>query len=82
MIDATRSPRPAWQRYATLALLAALIVVAAVVIWKKELHHSSSSAAAPTHVMPVPLTPRAASPAPTTTIPGGVAVSGRDPFAG
>jgi hypothetical protein len=83
MIDASRSPRPAWKRYATFVALAALIVVAAFVIWNKELHHTASSATPPR-------SPVVAAPAPTakvvtptpTTVPGGLPISSRDLFSG
>lgn len=39
MLDATRSPRPYWQRVATGLALVVLIVVVAWAIWSKELHH-------------------------------------------
>ncbi|MGH9054518.1 MAG: hypothetical protein ACRDYY_01410 [Acidimicrobiales bacterium] len=44
MIDATRSPRPAWKQYTTLVVLLVLIVVAGWYIWTKELHRTSSAA--------------------------------------
>lgn len=85
MIDSTKSPAPAWKRYATIALLAILVVVAAYVIYTKELHKSSanSSASRPPATAPVVAPSKAAVPsksAVTTTIPGGIAPSTRDPF--
>lgn len=41
MIDATRSPRPAWKRVATAVALIVAIVLAVWIIWIKELHHQS-----------------------------------------
>lgn len=43
MFDATRSPRPYWQRIATGLALIVLILVVAWAIWTKELHHHISS---------------------------------------
>jgi len=40
MIDASRSPRPAWKRVGTLLTVLAFILVLTWVIWVKELHHS------------------------------------------
>jgi hypothetical protein len=89
MIDASRSPRPAWKRYGIFLLLVALIAVAAFVIWKKELHHSSPAAAPPTPARTVPAhtaahtAVRTAKPAaPATTVPGGLPISSRNPFKG
>ena len=81
MIDSTKGPLPAWKRYGIPVLLVVLIVVAAVAIWSKELHHSSpSSASTPTSpaITATHAAPHAKSPA--TTIPGGLPVSGRNPF--
>jgi hypothetical protein len=89
MIDASRSPRPAWKRYGTFLLLVAVIAVAAVVIWKKELHHNSPASAPQVPAAVVPAHPaahtaKAAKPAkpasPTTTVPGGLPISTRNPF--
>jgi len=88
MIDASRSPRPAWKRYGTIVLLAALIAVAVLVVWTKELHHgsaSTASAGAPAVATAKPgatPTSRPVAPTPRTTapIPGGLPVSSRDPF--
>ena len=86
MIDATKAPTPAWKRYGIMALLAVLIVVAAFMVWKKELHHSGSGSASPPAAAVVnPLTPTAPAKAasrPTTTVPGGLPISSRDPFGG
>jgi hypothetical protein len=82
MIDASLSPRPAWRRYVTLIVLLVLVAAAAYVIWTKELHHSAATNSAPK------ARPAAASAkthlvkATATTIPGGVLVSGRNPFGG
>jgi hypothetical protein len=89
MIDASSSPRPAWQRYATIAALAVLLLVALFVIWKKELHHQSSGsanvntpAASAPAALPVGKAPRSVTRAPATPVPGGVPVSSRNPFQG
>jgi hypothetical protein len=85
MIDASLSPRPAWQRYATMAGIAVLILLALIVVWKKELHHQSSgSATAHTPVAAAPAAPplKSVKKAPTTIVPGGVPVSSRNPFQG
>ncbi len=88
MIDATKSPVPAWKRYAIIVALAALLVVAGYVLWTKELHKStsgSSGAPAAAHaILPVAV-PTANGSAVTiktapTTVPGGIPVSSRDPF--
>jgi hypothetical protein len=84
MIDSTKSPLPAWRRYATVVLLTVLIAVAGYVVWTKELHKGQSTAAA---VKPPAaaktLAPKSVgAPSTTTTIPGGIPVSSRDPFAG
>ena len=90
MIDATRGPMPAWKRYGLFVVVAALVLAAGAMIWTKELHHSlpllskskpAASAPAPTSVPPSTGTVKP-SKSPATTIPGGIPVSGRDPFAG
>lgn len=87
MIDASKSPVPAWKRYATMALLVALVLVAGYVIYVKELHKGSPTskpapapapASAPARATPAG-TP-AASQTSATTIPGGIPVSSRNPF--
>jgi multidrug resistance efflux pump len=88
MIDATKSPTPTWKRYGTMVLLALLIVAAAYIVWTKELHHSSPSTSAPKSSAPVATAPVATgsrskgsvTKTPSTTVPGGVAVSRRNPF--
>jgi hypothetical protein len=91
MIDATKSPLPAWKRYGLIILVAALVVVAAGMIWTKELHHSipGISKSKPAASAPASATPSSApaasasKPKPVaTTIPGGVPVSARNPFDG
>lgn len=81
MIDSTKSPTPIWKKYTASVLLAVLIVVAGYMIWTKELHHSSSnpSSSAPQITAPVKQ-PAAKAKSPSTTIPGGVPVSSRNPF--
>ena len=79
---------PAWKRYATMALLAVLVLAAAYVIYTKELHHSTTAGAtSPPASAPVPLIGSStrsgsAKTAVPTTIPGGIAPSSRNPFAG
>lgn len=89
MIDATKGPLPAYKRIGLFALVAVLVVVAAGMIWTKELHHSipgiskskpAAAAAAPARVQSTPPAAAASKPV-STTIPGGIPVSGRDPFA-
>ncbi len=82
MIDASKSPVPAWKRYLTIALLAVLVLAAAYVIYTKEIHHSSPSPASPapaaSQAQPAPR-PTQTKTAPTT-IPGGIPISSRNPF--
>jgi hypothetical protein len=89
MLDATASPMPTWKRYGLLVLIVALVLVAGAAIWTKELHHSlpliskskpAASAPAPTAQSTQPAT-SSASKSVATTIPGGIPVSGRNPFA-
>jgi hypothetical protein len=89
MIDATKSPVPAWQRYAIIVLLAVLLVVAGYFVWTKELKKSSSaSSGAPAAVhaiVPTANPPTGNGAAATvktvpTTVPGGLPISARDPF--
>lgn len=81
-IDATKSPTPVWQRRTIAVLLAVLLAAVAYVVWTKDLHHPTpasvpapASAPAARHSAPAS---RVASP--TTTVPGGLPVSSRDPF--
>ncbi len=82
MIDAAKAPTPTWKRYATAAILTVLLVIAGYVIWTKELHHSSpggsSAPAASTAAGSTP--PAPAKQAPAATVPGGIGLSGRNPF--
>jgi len=83
MIDPTKSPSSSRKRYLIAGILSVLIVVAGWVVWTKELHHSSSTSsppASPASTVPVGTRLHPAQPAPTTTIPGGIALSVRDPF--
>jgi hypothetical protein len=81
VIDSSKSPTPLWQRYALAGLLTVLVVVVGYMVWAKELHHPSSSASPPPPAAPVTTVAAPAGGAPvTTTIPGGIAVSSRDPF--
>ncbi|MHB1533826.1 MAG: hypothetical protein ACYC1D_04280 [Acidimicrobiales bacterium] len=88
MIDATRSPRPLWKRLAIYAVLAVLVIVLGTFIWTKDLHHSSPAAApaSPPAAVSRSIPPSAEAHAPAATpavkIPGGLAISGRNPFAG
>jgi hypothetical protein len=82
-IDATKSPTPAWQRTLMGVLLATFIVVVGYFLWTHELHHSGK--AAPPAANTPTAQPAQAPPAhpvatPSTTIPGGVPISPRDPF--
>lgn len=85
-IDATKSPTPLWQRRTIAVLLVVLLAVVGYMVWTKDLHHSSPAAAPPPASAPAlrRSTPasRSANPAssPTTTVPGGIPVSSRDPF--
>jgi hypothetical protein len=85
MIDSSKSPMPVWRRYANVLMLTVLLVVMGYVVWVKELHHSSPASSTP----PAPAARPAAAPASktspmavstATTIPGGIPVSGRNPF--
>lgn len=84
MIDASKSPVPAWKRYATMALLTVLILVAGYVVYTKELHKGSPTSkpapatAAPANTPSNP--PPAATQTPASTIPGGIPISSRNPF--
>lgn len=83
-IDATKSPTPAWQRKAVAVLLALLVTVVGYTLWSKDFHHQAAAPPAPppaakAPVRSVPST--TAVTAPSTTIPGGLPLSGRDPFA-
>lgn len=80
MIDASKSPLPAWKRYVIASLLTVLIAVAGYVVWTKELHHTSTSASPTTSAVVTNPAPKHAPVAPSTTIPGGIAVSARNPF--
>ena len=83
MIDASKSPMPAWRRYLTAVFLTVLIAAAGYVVWVKELHPSSPATSSP----PAAAAPAAGAPTgqpehatPSTTIPGGIPVSSRDLF--
>jgi hypothetical protein len=89
MIDATKSPVPAWQRNAIIVVLAVLVVVAGYMLWTKELHKStsgSSGAPAAVHAILPTANPTTGNGSAVTiktaptTVPGGVPVSSRDPF--
>ncbi|HET9075507.1 MAG TPA: hypothetical protein VFN68_01130 [Acidimicrobiales bacterium] len=83
MIDASKTPTPAWQRYLLAALLTVLIGVIAYMVYFRDLHRSGPTArpAASAAHSTVTAHPATASVAPTTTtIPGGIPISGRDPF--
>lgn len=81
MIDSTKSPMPAWRRYASVVALTVLVAIAGFVIWTKELHHNASATASvsPPAVAKTATTKPAAATT-TTTIPGGLPVSSRNPF--
>jgi hypothetical protein len=80
MIDATKAPTPTWKRYAMAMIVTVLLVVAGYVIWAKELHHSSGGAAAPSATTGNVATAPAGKKASATSLPGGIAISGRNPF--
>jgi hypothetical protein len=81
MIDATKSPTPAWRKYLTVLVLGVLLVIAGYFLWTKELHKSTSngSNSSPTTATVPVKQPAAKSPA--TTVPGGIPISNRNPFA-
>jgi hypothetical protein len=87
-IDATKSPTPAWQRTLMIVLLAALIAVAGYYLWKHDIHKAPSAAppSAPAVVHARAPSSQAPGSKPTvvtsTTIPGGIPISTRDPFTG
>lgn len=83
MIDSTKSPVPAWKRYATITLLAVLTLVAVYVLYTKELHHGSAGTTTPvpaTVSRPVQPSSSAKQQSTATTIPGGIPISSRNPF--
>lgn len=82
MIDSTKAPMSPTRRYVTTALLTLLILVAMYVLWTKELHHSNPSPASSTPAVTHPAARSATAPTPSTTIPGGIPISGRNPFGG
>jgi hypothetical protein len=83
MLDPTKPVAPAWRKYLILAVMPILIGVCAYVIWSRELHHSKS--AGPSSTPPVTSAPaqRLATnlTSPPTTVPGGLPISARNPFA-
>jgi hypothetical protein len=90
MIDASKSPLPTWKRYGLLLLIGVLVVVAGAMVWTKELHHSlpliskskpaaSAPASTAQSTPPSATASKAAKPV-ATTVPGGIPVSGRNPF--
>ena len=81
-IDATKSPSPAWQRKAMMAVLAVLVAVVGYLVWTKDLHHSAPASSAPAAASaPVhSTTPTTLRTTPSTTVPGGLPLSSRDPF--
>ena len=82
MIDPTKSPTSPIRKTATIAFLAVLIVAAGLFLYKKDFHHSTASAGtAPAPAAPAQVVHTKAAPVTTTTIPGGVPESNRNPFA-
>lgn len=79
MIDATKSPMPLWRRYASIALLIVIVAAVGWFVWTKEIHKSTASSAPP-----VPAAAQTAkaptTTVPPTTVPGGLAISNRNPF--
>lgn len=83
MIDSSKTPIPLWRKYGTLVALTVLVLVAAYVVWVKELHHAAPSVPAPSAVSHTSVTPPAhTAPTTSTTLPGGLPVSSRNPFGG
>lgn len=84
MIDSSRAPMPVWKRYGTMVLLVVLIVVAAWMLWTKELKHHSGGGSSSTSAPGATVGTRSAIARRTvsTTIPGGLRPSSRNPFAG
>ena len=84
MIDSTKSPVPAWKRYLTMAVLAVLVVAAPFVLYTKVFKHSSSGSSPTAPVAakaPSTTVAKAGTPVTTTTtIPGGIIPSDRNPF--
>ena len=80
MIDSTKAPVPAWKRYATMGLLVVLILVAGYVLYTKSLRHNTSGGGSGTAGAVAPAASPSTTTAPSTTIPGGIAVSSRNPF--
>jgi hypothetical protein len=81
-IDSTKTPSSPRQRYAVAILLTVLVVLAGYFVYMKDLrHHStvSSPTSTPSVVQTVPKS-KAPTVTTTTTIPGGVAISTRNPF--
>jgi hypothetical protein len=83
MIDPTKSPVPAWKRYAVIALLGLLLLVGGYMIYSKELKKPSSGSAAPPAATAAPNTPAGsvsthAASTPSTTL--ALPVSSRNPF--
>lgn len=84
MIDPTKSPVPAWKRYAVIALLGVLLVVGGYMIYTKDIKKPSPGTSAPPAAAAAPGTP-SGSPAPThsastpSTTPG-LPLSSRNPF--
>lgn len=82
MIDPTKSPTSPLRKTATIVLLAVLIIAAGMFLYKKDFHHSTASAGtSPAPAAPAPVIHTKAATATTTTIPGGVPESNRNPFA-
>jgi hypothetical protein len=82
MIDATKAPTPTWKRYAMAVILTGLLVIVGYVIWAKELHHSSpgGSSAPATSTVSGSGALAQAKRAPVPTVPGGIRLTGRNPF--
>lgn len=81
MIDASKSPVPAWKRYATIAILAVLVVVVGYFLYSKELHHSpAASRPAPAPAVTQAGPSQATAKTSPKGIPGGIPISSRNPF--
>ncbi len=81
MIDPTRSPKPAWRRYLATCLLTVVVVAAGYFVYTKDLRHHSATATPPAASTSTAST-NATAEMPSTTVPGGPPVSGRNPFGG
>jgi hypothetical protein len=80
MIDATKSPIPAWKRYATIGLLATVIAVAGYFVWTKELHPHAPRTSSPAVSVPQTKTARSGSVTGSVPTASTLSISPQDPF--